>query len=100
MLEAKLKAVTNDMDTLVKDAEALFQAASSLSGDKAAEMRKRGMDLMDTAVARVRELHHSAVANGKDATVSADAYVKENPWRVVAAAGGLGLLAGLILGSR
>ncbi len=100
MLESNFKAVTNDVNILLKDAQALFQAATAMSGDKADEMRKRAMLLVDTATVRTQELQNSAIAGSKAAALSAEAYVKENPWRVVATAAGVGLVAGLILGAR
>ncbi len=100
MLEANFKAITNDVNVLLKDAQALFQNATTMTGDKADEMRKRAMSLVDTAATRTQELQNSAVAGGKEAVLSANAYVTENPWRAIATGVGLGLVAGLILGSK
>lgn len=100
MLESNFKAVTDDVNILLKDAQALFQNAATMTGDKADEMRKRAMSLVDTAATRTQELQNSVIAGGKDAVLSANAYVTENPWRVIAAGVGLGLVAGLILGSK
>jgi ElaB/YqjD/DUF883 family membrane-anchored ribosome-binding protein len=100
MLEANIKVVINDIDILVKDAQALFQAAAALTGDKADDMRKRGMLLIDSAVARTKELQNAAIAGGRDAAQSANVYVRENPWRAIATAGGFGLLLGLVLGRK
>jgi len=41
-----------------------------------------------------------AFAKSKEIAVSANDYVKLNPWRVVAAAVGVGLLSGMILGRK
>jgi len=100
MMRENPSAINNDVDILVKDAQALFEAAAATSGDVAEDMRKNGMLLIDTAIARVRKLQNSAVATGKDAASSANAYVKTNPWRAIGVACGLGLLAGLIAGNR
>jgi ElaB/YqjD/DUF883 family membrane-anchored ribosome-binding protein len=100
MLEENFKAITRDVNMLMKDAQALFQAAAALTGEKADDMRKRGMLLIDTAMARAQELQTVAITNGKEAALSANVYVRENPWRAVATAGGLGLLLGLILGKK
>lgn len=100
MLESNLKVVNNDMKTLVKDAQSLFQAAAALSGEKADEVRNRGMRMLDSALAKAQEAQASAVVAGKEMAASADGYVKENPWRAIAAAAGTGLLLGVILGRK
>ncbi|MBX9869399.1 MAG: DUF883 domain-containing protein, partial [Burkholderiaceae bacterium] len=42
----------------------------------------------------------SAMATGKAVAVSADHYVKENPWRMITVAASAGLLLGVILGRK
>jgi ElaB/YqjD/DUF883 family membrane-anchored ribosome-binding protein len=100
VLESNLKAVDNDVKILVKDAQALFHAAAALTGEKAEEVRNRGMRLLDTALVKAQDAQASALVAGKEMAVSADVYVKENPWRAIAAAAGIGLLAGLILSRK
>lgn len=100
MLESNINAVNNDVNTLVKDAQALFQAAAALTGEKADEVRNRAMRMLDTALVLGREVQASALASGKEMAASADDYVKENPWRAIAAMAGVGLLAGLILARK
>ncbi|WP_035052275.1 DUF883 family protein [Andreprevotia chitinilytica] len=100
MLESNLKVVDRDVKTLVRDAQALFQAAATLTGEKADEVRNRGMQLLDTALAKVQGAQTSIVVAGKKVVTSTDDYVKENPWRMIAAAAGVGLVAGVFLGRR
>lgn len=100
MLESNLKTVGNDVNTLVKDAQALLRAAAALTGDKAEEVRNRGMRLLDTALDKARDAQADTLIAGKDMAASADDYVKDNPWRAVATAAGVGLLLGLILGRK
>lgn len=100
MLENNITTVNNDVRTLVKDAQALLTAAASLTGEKAEEVRNRGMRALDAALVRAQEAHASALVAGKEMAASADVYVKENPWRSIAAAAGVGLLVGVILGRK
>ena len=100
MLEQNISTVNNDVKTLVKDAQALFTAATALTGEKAEELRGRGMRALDTALAKAHEAQVSAVAAGKEAAKHADEYVKENPWRSIAAAASIGLLIGVIIGRK
>lgn len=100
MLESKVKTVTQDLNTLVKDAQALFQSATALSGEKADEVRDRGMHLLEAAITKAQEMQASAVTTGKQIAASTDTYVKENPWRMIAAAAGVGVLVGVILARK
>ena len=100
MLEKNIEAVNRDVKLLIADAQELILAAASLTGDKAAEMHRQGMILMDAAMAKAQETHAQAMVSGKKMAVSADHYVKENPWRSIATGAGVGLLLGVILGRR
>ena len=100
MLKSNLKAINNDVKILVKDAQALLQAAAALTGEQAKDVHNRGMHLLDTALVRAQDLQNSAVVAGQETATSADHYVKQNPWRAIATAAGLGFLAGVILGRK
>lgn len=100
MLENNISTVNNDVKTLVKDAQALFTAATALTGEKADELRGRGMRALDTALAKAHEAQQNALVASKEMAKQADVYVKENPWRSIAAAAGIGLLVGVILGRK
>lgn len=100
MLESNLKVINSDVKTLVKDAQALFQAASALTGEKAEEARNRGMRLLDTALVRAQDVQASAVAASQEMAATAEDYVKLNPWRALAVAAGVGLLAGVALNRK
>lgn len=100
MSESNLNVIKSDAYTLVKDAQALFSAAANASGEKADEMRARGMRILESALADAQHAHASAMASGREMAASADVYVRDNPWRMIAAAGGIGLLAGFILGRK
>jgi ElaB/YqjD/DUF883 family membrane-anchored ribosome-binding protein len=89
-----------DVKTLVKDAQALLTAAAALTGEKAEELRGRGMQLLDVAMGKASQVQDQALVKGKELAHTADVYVKDNPWRTIAAAAGVGLLVGVILGRK
>jgi len=89
-----------DMRGLVKDAQSLLTAAASLTGVKADELRARGMELLDRAMGKASQYQGQAVIKSKELAESADVYVKDNPWRTVAAAASVGLLVGIYLGRK
>ncbi|MBZ2207022.1 DUF883 family protein [Massilia soli] len=95
-----LDNVQSDVKTLVKDAQSLLTAAASLTGEKAEEMRARGMQLLDQAMGKGKEYQGQAMVRGKELAHTADVYVKDNPWRTIAAAASVGLLVGVILGRK
>jgi len=99
-LNGNLNAVQTDVKTLVKDAQTLLQAAAALTGEKAEEMRGRGMHLLDVALGKASQVQGQAIVRGKELAHTADVYVKDNPWRTIAAAAGVGLLVGVILGRK
>lgn len=89
-----------DVKTLVKDAQTLLTAAAALTGEKAEELRGRGMQLLDVAMGKASQVQSQAMVKGKELAETADVYVKDNPWRTVAVAAGVGLLLGAILGRK
>ena len=89
-----------DVKTLVKDAQTLLTAAAALTGEKAEEMRGRGMAMLDVALGKASQVQGQAIVKGKELAATADVYVKDNPWRTIAAAAGVGLLVGVILGRK
>lgn len=46
-----------------------------------------------------KEIQESVVEKTKAAAQTTDAYVHENPWKVIGLAAGLGLVIGLLLGN-
>ena len=90
----------NDMKALVRDAQSLLSAAAALTGNKADELRERGMELLDQALGKASKYQDQAMVKGKELARATDVYVKDNPWRTVAVAAGVGLLLGVILGRK
>ena len=99
-IDSGLQNAGADMKLLVKDAQAMLTAAASLTGDKAEELRTRGMELLDRAMGKASQYQGQAVVKSKELAQTADVYVKDNPWRTVAAAASVGLLVGILLGRK
>lgn len=99
-VNSKLDDTSTDMKTLVKDAQSLLTSAASLTGVKADELRERGMRMLDAALGKSGQYKDQAMVKGKELAKNADVYVKDNPWRTVAAAAGVGLLLGVLLGRK
>jgi len=95
-----LDDANTDVKALVKDAQSLLTAAAALTGNKADELRERGMEMLDVALGKAGKYQDQAVVKGKELAHTADVYVKDNPWRTVAVAAGIGLLAGVLLSRK
>ena len=93
-------ATQSDLTALVRDAQSMLTAAASLTGEKAEELRARGMELLDKALGGASLLPTQAVVKGKELAHTADVYVKDHPWRTMAIAGGVGVLIGLLLSRK
>ena len=88
------------MKTLVKDAQKLFHEATSATGDRADDLRHRGLEMLDTALAKAHEVQAAALETGKEIAEKTDDYVHENPWRAVAISAGVGVLVGLLISRK
>lgn len=100
MLTSNIKTVRNDMKTLVKDAQELFREASHVTGEKAEELRAKGLVLLDTAMEKAHEVQAVALEKGKAAAKSTDEFVHEHPWKAVAISAGIGVLVGMLISRR
>lgn len=100
MLTNNIKTVRNDMKTLVKDAQELFREASLATGEKAEELRNKGLVMLDAAMEKAQQIQAVAVEKGKEAAQTTDEFVHEHPWQAVGIAAGIGLVVGLLIGRR
>lgn len=100
MQESQINTVRNDLKTLVRDAQALFDEATSAGGAKADQLRTEGMQLLDHALERAHELQEAAIAKGRKIAHDTDAYVHEHPWRAIGLAGAVGVLVGMLIARR
>jgi ElaB/YqjD/DUF883 family membrane-anchored ribosome-binding protein len=100
MKATTLKTTRTDIRTLVKDAQELFREATTVTGEKADDLRNRGLQLLDTAMGKAQEVQAVALETGKELAVKTDDYVQENPWRAVAISAGVGLVLGLLISRK
>lgn len=100
MLASNIKTVRNDMKTLVKDAQDLFLEATHATGEKADELRAKGLALLDRALERAHEVQAMAVEKGKAAAHTTDEFVHEHPWKAMGIAAGIGLLVGVLISRK
>lgn len=99
-LNGSASHTASDVQSLVKDAQTLLAAAAHLTGDKADEMRGKGMQMLDHALGKASDYQDIALEKSRALAKAGDAYVKDNPWKTVAVAAGVGVLLGVLLGRR
>ncbi|PFH09607.1 ElaB/YqjD/DUF883 family membrane-anchored ribosome-binding protein [Collimonas sp. PA-H2] len=100
MHRSSLKTTRSDVRSLVKDAQELFREAAATTGEKAEDLRQKGLELLDVAVSKAQDVQAAAIEAGKDIAATTDDYVQENPWRAIAISAGIGLLVGLAISRK
>ena len=89
-------ATTNDMGTLAEDARALMTATADVAGEKVDEARKRLAAALDTAKELANRVRDKAVEGAE----AVDETVRENPYRAIGVAFGVGALIGYLMMRR
>lgn len=96
-----VSTVGHEMRSMINEAEQMLSEARASTGEKAAELEKRGLQLLSSIISKAHELEKIAINSAKDIATSTDNMVHANPWRSMTIAGligaGIGLLAGFAL---
>jgi ElaB/YqjD/DUF883 family membrane-anchored ribosome-binding protein len=88
-------ALADELRNVVDQAEALLEALAEDKNEAAGALRNRVRTSLDTAKARLSDMERQTSAMAQRASITTQAYVRENPWTV---AGGA-LATGLVLGA-
>ncbi len=89
-----------DLQSVVREAEALLKATAGHAGDKVDEVRARAEQAVREARSRIDDVEHQTMRHVREAATEAEGYVRDNPWQALGVAAGAGLLLGLLLGRR
>lgn len=89
-----------EFKTVIADAEALIKATASQGGEKVDKLRSQAEASVASAKAKLDDLHEDLIEKGREAVKVTDDYVKENPWKAVGVAAGIGLVIGLLVSRR
>lgn len=92
--------LVEDLQIVVRDAEALLKATAAQTGEKIQEVRARTEESLRQAKARLNEVQGDVMERARAAADKAEDYVRTNPWQSVGAAAVLGLVVGLLLRNR
>ena len=86
----------NDLKVVVRDAEELMKATASDLGEKAREARVKLAATVEAAKSNYQKLEQKTVAGAK----AADRVIRDNPYRSIGIAFGIGLLVGVLVNRK
>jgi ElaB/YqjD/DUF883 family membrane-anchored ribosome-binding protein len=93
-------AVSADLKTVIRDIQTLLKSAAANGTEMAASVRTQLEAALLKLQAQLIELEKVAAQRATEAGRAAEAYVRENPWRAIGAAAGVGLIVGLLISRR
>jgi len=100
MTDATVHKLMDDLKAIASDAEALLAATAGDASERVREARARAGETLGKARSRLESMESDLKARASAAAREADNYVHENPWPVIAAAAGIGVLVGILLARR
>jgi ElaB/YqjD/DUF883 family membrane-anchored ribosome-binding protein len=95
--QATQKLVT-DVKVLVADAQDLAKVTANQAGEKIAALRGKIEQTAADLKPRLNEAETALRERSNAAAMSADSYVRAQPWAAVGIAAGVGLIIGLLIG--
>lgn len=90
------QAVSNDLDQLKYDAEALLSATAGAAEDKIGEARRR----VGCVLERGREIYADACGKAVEGSKAADIAMHQNVYQAIAVGVGVGAIIGYFFASR
>jgi ElaB/YqjD/DUF883 family membrane-anchored ribosome-binding protein len=98
--QATTDQLVSDLKNVMTDAEALLKATSAQTGDRIQEVRAHAEQSLREARARLGEVEEQALRRAREMADATQEYVRDNPWRSVGVAAGVGLLLGMLISRR
>jgi ElaB/YqjD/DUF883 family membrane-anchored ribosome-binding protein len=90
----------SDLRLFIADTEELLFMTADQASDSASLVRGRLQSKLQQAVEQLADLQDAAVAQVKEAAQATSDYVRDNPWKSIGVASGVGLLIGLLISRR
>lgn len=98
MYASNVNVAGSEIRALIHEAQRMLNEAGSASGERADELKTKGLQLLAASVSKAQELERLALDTAKSVASSTDALVHDHPWRSIAVAGVVGAGIGLVLG--
>jgi len=100
MNEVTKAELVAEFKAVIADAEALIKATANHGGEKVDQLRSQAEASLTSAKDKLDDLHEDLIEKGREAVKATDDYVRENPWKAVGIAAGIGLVIGLLVSRR
>ncbi|MDL2356778.1 MAG: hypothetical protein QFF03_16125 [Pseudomonadota bacterium] len=95
---SSLNVAGNEITSLFSQAERKLDEASITGGERAAELKKQGLQLMADGIAKAKGLEKVARESARELASSTDHLVHENPWRAIAVSSAIAASIGMVVG--
>lgn len=92
--------VMSELRGLAADTEELIEQVADQSSSSIVAARDKAREAITRARAGLSGLAHTGAVRAREASKAADHYVHDNPWRIIAGAAILGLIAGALIARR
>jgi ElaB/YqjD/DUF883 family membrane-anchored ribosome-binding protein len=99
-LEIRKQTLVKDLKDVVVDSESLLRELASTGGDEIAAALNRVEAKLGEGKSRIDEARLAIAQQAGAALDVTEAYVKENPWKVLAVAAAAGLLTAVLVSRR
>ena len=99
-VEESKEQLVSSLRRVVSDAEDLLSATADSTDGKVGVLRERVRDSLLVAREKLHDADSAVRFQARRAAEATDEYVHDNPWSSIGAAAALGLLIGVLLGSR
>jgi ElaB/YqjD/DUF883 family membrane-anchored ribosome-binding protein len=98
--QATTDQLVSDLKNVMTDAEALLKATSTQTGERIQEVRARAEKSLRDARERLGAVEEEALRRAREMADATEEYVRDNPWRSIGVAAGVGLLLGVLISRR
>lgn len=88
--------IVEDLRVLLADSEEMLRLAANVPGEGVGALRERLGTHVESLQAALGDAQGAAHRRYRVAAVSAERYIRHNPWRAVGIAAGIGLLVGAL----
>ncbi len=99
-VESKKDVLVKDMKTVVGDTNVLLRGIAAATADGYAATRSNVEGRLDDARTRLEATRTQMADRAHGLAEASQAYVKENPWKIVGASAAVGLVVGYFLSRR
>jgi ElaB/YqjD/DUF883 family membrane-anchored ribosome-binding protein len=93
-MNSSMKHLRRDLHAVARDAEQLLRATANVSGDRIQDVRDRTQKTVRQAFDHLYD--DRLQRRVRRAARNTDSYVRDNPWGIIGAAAGIGLIIGLL----